>query len=179
MAYVLADQQGWLGKDEEEPFTFSALNNFQAMRDAVNAGTCDYFMWETFTTKPYHDSGEVKRIGQITPPWPAFLFAAHTDLIRDRPEDIKTIFRATEKASALFTEQKGNESVKLVMDILGYNEQDVRNWFKTVHYAPVQSRVSRSALQTTVTTLIRGKVLSAPGPSPETFIDASVTELDQ
>lgn len=178
MAYVLADQQGWLGKDEE-PFTFSALNNFQAMRDAVNADKCDYFMWETFTTKPYHDSGEVKRIGQITPPWPAFLFAAHTDLIRDRSKDIKKVFRATEKASALFMEQKENESVQLVMNNLGYKEEDVRNWFKTVHYAAEQSHVSRSALQTTITTLLRAKVVSAPGPSPENLIDASVTVLSQ
>ena len=29
----------------------------------------DVFMWETFTTKPFHDSGEVKRVGDITTPW--------------------------------------------------------------------------------------------------------------
>ena len=33
------------------------------LRASVNDGSTDAFMWETFMTKPYHDSGVSKRNG--------------------------------------------------------------------------------------------------------------------
>ncbi|KAI7857927.1 hypothetical protein BDC45DRAFT_499689 [Circinella umbellata] len=182
MAYVLADQQGWLTNENKDgsnnqTFSFNVLNNFQAMRDAVNNDTSDFFLWETFTTKPYHDSGEVKRIGQITPPWPAFLFAAHVDLLQNHPQDLQNALKAIQKATLLFMEQKENDSVKLVMDILDYNEEDVRNWFKTVRYAGEHSQVSSRALQVTVSTLIKAGVVDAPGLAPENLVDLKVANL--
>ena len=51
------------------------VGNFEQLRSSVNSGETDAFMWETFTTKPFHDSGEVKRVGDITTPWPCFLLA--------------------------------------------------------------------------------------------------------
>ncbi|KAI9470470.1 hypothetical protein BDB00DRAFT_250888 [Zychaea mexicana] len=178
MAYVLADQQGWLTNDkDDEVFSFSALNNFQAMRDAVNSDASDFFMWETFTTKPYHDSGEVKRIGQITPPWPAFMFAAHVDLLQNHVQDLQRALTAIQKATLLFMEQKENDSVRLVMDTLDYNEEDVRSWFKTVRYSMDHSHVSSRALQVTVSTLIKAGVLEAPGLAPENLVDLQVASL--
>ena len=178
MAYVLADQQGWLSSDKsDEVFDFTVLNNFQAMRDSVNSDETDFFMWETFTTKPYHDSGELKRIGQITPPWPAFMFAAHVDLLQNHAGDLQRALKAIEKATLLFMDQKENDSVKLVMDILNYDEEDVRNWFKTVRYAADHSQVSSRALQVTVSTLIKAGVVDAPGLTPESLCDLQIAHL--
>ncbi|GAN07841.1 periplasmic binding protein-like II [Mucor ambiguus] len=176
MAFVLADQREWLKKDEK-PFDFTVLNNFKAMRDAVNDGSCDYFMWETFTTKPYHDSGEVKRIGQITPPWPAFMFAAHTDLLNADKDGLKKVLGATQRATQLFMEQKEDESVKHVMRILEYPEEDVRRWFKTVHYASNHQQVSRKALDVTLSTLLKADVVSEPTKKIEELVDLQVAEL--
>ncbi|KAJ8663115.1 hypothetical protein O0I10_001292 [Lichtheimia ornata] len=181
MAYVLADQQGWLegnNNNESDVFGFNVLNNFQAMRDSVNDNSSDFFMWETFTTKPYHDSGEVRRIGQITPPWPAFLFAAHVDLLQNHAADLQRTLKAIQKATDLFVAQKEDTSVQLVMNILNYKEEDVRNWFKTVSYAKDHSHVSSRALQVTVSTLIKAGVVNAPGPSPETLCDLQVAVLE-
>uniref|UniRef100_A0A1C7N5C2 Ca3427-like PBP 2 domain-containing protein n=1 Tax=Choanephora cucurbitarum TaxID=101091 RepID=A0A1C7N5C2_9FUNG len=176
MAFVLADQRKWLEKDKK-PFDFTALNNFKAMRDAVNDGTCDYFMWETFTTKPYHDSGEVKRIGQITPPWPAFLFAAHTDLLASDTEGLTRVLHAIQQATTLFMDQKQDESVKHVMRILDYPEEDVRRWFETVHYAPQHQQVSRDALKVTLSTLLKADVISEPIKQVEELVDLEVAQL--
>jgi hypothetical protein len=174
MAYVLADQRDWL-KENEAPFEFNVLHNFKAMRDAVNDGSSDYFMWETFTTKPYHDSGEVKRIGQITPPWPAFMFAAHTSLLGS--DEVKKTMAAIQKATDLFMAEKEDASVKHVMRILDYPEKDVRDWFKTVKYASDLRQVSRGALDVTVATLRKADVVPEPVKKPEDLIDASVAEL--
>lgn len=171
MAYVLADQQGWLAQSKD-PFQFQALSNFQAMRDAVNSSACDFFMWETFTTKPYHDSGEVKRIGQITPPWPAFLFAAHVDVDMTA---VQRILKAVQLASTIFMAQKDGASIKRVIDILGYDEADVRNWFKTVRYAQDMTQVSRRALEVTGSTLVKAGVLSEV-PNIEDLCVASLSQ---
>lgn len=50
MGFVLADQQGWLN-EEKEPFEFQILNDFKRLRDGVNNGIADAFMWEVFTSK--------------------------------------------------------------------------------------------------------------------------------
>ncbi|KAI9313616.1 hypothetical protein BX666DRAFT_2020623 [Dichotomocladium elegans] len=183
MAYVLADQQGWLmpatgASENQDVFEFNALHNFQAMRDSVNDGTSDFFMWETFTTKPYHDAGEVRRIGQITPPWPAFMFAAHVDLLQQRPTDVQHVLKAIQRASTLFIDQKETDSVKLVMETLDYKEEDVRSWFKTVHYPKDNTRVSSRALQVTVSTLIKAGVVDQPGPASETLVDLQIATLE-
>src|SRR5690606_18446254 len=70
MGYVLADQQGWLNPSNSEPFSDTVvLNNFQNLRDGVNDGRADFFMWEHFTSKKYYDSGEIRRVGEIYTPW--------------------------------------------------------------------------------------------------------------
>ncbi|KAI8636161.1 hypothetical protein BD408DRAFT_356169 [Parasitella parasitica] len=178
MAFVLADQRGW-HENDEPPFDFTVLHNFKAMRDSVNDGSCDYFMWETFTTKPYHDSGEVKRIGQITPPWPAFMFAAHTDLLSDQEKKsgLRKVLGAIEKATQSFMDQKEDESVKLVMKNLDYPEEDVRSWFKTVHYPSNNRQVSGNALDVTIKTLLKAKVVNKPAKEAQDLVDFDIAEL--
>jgi hypothetical protein len=58
MAFVLAQQRGW---NPQTDVSFRVVGDFAKLRGAVNAGDADAFMWETFTTKPFHDSGEIKR----------------------------------------------------------------------------------------------------------------------
>ncbi|KAG2234404.1 hypothetical protein INT48_003631 [Thamnidium elegans] len=176
MAYVLAEQRKWLKKDQA-PFQFTVLNNFKSMRDGVNDGSCDYFMWETFTTKPYHDSGEIKRIGQITPPWPAFMFAAHVDLLKNHVEELVKVLKAIEKATKIFMDQKEDESVKHVMRILEYPEEDVRRWFKTVKYAEDTQQVSQDAIKVTLSTLLHAGVVNEPIKSVEELVDLQVAHL--
>ena len=53
MGWVLADQEGW-GADNAEGkshFEFVVCDTFKRLREAVNEGRADAFMWEYFTTK--------------------------------------------------------------------------------------------------------------------------------
>ena len=61
MTYVLANQRGWNIND----ISFEVKGNFKNLRDSLNDNTTDAFMWETFTTKPFHDSQEIKRLGDV------------------------------------------------------------------------------------------------------------------
>ncbi len=46
--------QGW---NPETDVKFAVKGNIQQLCDGVNDNSTDAFMWETFTTKPYHDKG--------------------------------------------------------------------------------------------------------------------------
>jgi hypothetical protein len=50
MGYVLADQQGWLSPQSSPYADFVVLQTFVNLRNAVNDGTADFFMWEHFVS---------------------------------------------------------------------------------------------------------------------------------
>lgn len=181
MAFVLADQQQWLSenqnKDEEKaPFAFKEFYNFKAMRDAVNDDTADYFMWEKFTTKPYHDSGEVKSIGEITPSWPAFLFAAHTDLLKENIEGLKKVLSVIQTATTEFRQDE-DTATKSIVDSFEYQKEDVSAWLKTVRYPTDHFEVSRQALEDTIKTLGKAGVVDSSKMDPASCCAVSVARL--
>jgi len=191
MSYVLADQMGWLdtpaeaapqpgamtSAEDEEVFRFNVLKDFKGLRDGVNSQAADAFMWEQFTTKPYHDTHEVRRIGHITTPWPAFLIAVRTELLQEEAEMIKRLMVAITESCALFMkERESGASIDYVAKTYGQKEEDVRAWFTTVRYADNCAHVSRDVLQNCVSTLIKAHVLTEDVP-PEKLADIRVAAL--
>src|ERR1700712_2415959 len=57
MGFVLADSQGWLQQSSSSspaaPFEVIPLQTFEKLRNGVNGGEADFFMWEHFTSKKY------------------------------------------------------------------------------------------------------------------------------
>ncbi|KAI1306702.1 hypothetical protein EDD11_004705 [Mortierella claussenii] len=146
--YVLAEQEGWLQQgadpeseaavDHKAPFDFKVLDTFQQMRDSVNDGTSDAFLWEKFTTKPYHDTKEVRLVDTITPPWPAFMIAASTHLVSDnsqRQSMLSRFLRALSAATQRFVDPDHySDSIQFVQTKMSYTQQDVQDWFSGVRY---------------------------------------------
>ncbi|KAG0226836.1 hypothetical protein BGW42_003342 [Actinomortierella wolfii] len=150
--FVLADQEGWLeGKtspaDEgyKAPFEFKVLHNFANLRNSVNDNTSDAFLWERFTTKPYHDSKEVRLVDTITPPWPAFMIAAsirHLPVTADSVSNnvVAKFLSVLTRSVSEFTDPKNYESsIQYVQDKMSYNRQDVVDWFSGVRYPSEQT----------------------------------------
>jgi len=191
-AIVMAKLRGWQRKNE-----FTVLKDFKGLRDGVNAGAAaaaaakvakadegessgdevaraDCFLWEEFTTKPYHDSGEVKRVGQITTPWPAFMIAARTDVLEREPETLRAFMRALTKSCALFTQDK-DAAVQYVVDHYGNLPEDASTWFDRLRYSPDHA-VSRRVLTECGATLVEADVLKPD--MIEGDIVAKVTQPD-
>ncbi len=74
MAYVLAQHHGWL----PDRLRFEIVNNLNGARQALARGVADGFLWEQFTTQPWVDTGEFRRVGVIDTPWPCFVVAVRT-----------------------------------------------------------------------------------------------------
>ena len=181
MSFVLADQKGWLDESHEEEkgdaFQFSILKDFKGLRDGVNDGTADAFMWEQFTTKPYHDKGEVRKIGHITTPWAAFLIAVRTELLNQDHEMVKRLLVAITESCTLFMKEKETgQSIDHVSKTYGQKEDDVRAWFTTVKYPDDCSKISEQVLRNCVSTLIKARVLTEETPATQ-LVDSRVATL--
>ncbi|KAK9720278.1 hypothetical protein K7432_004232 [Basidiobolus ranarum] len=147
MSLYLADTKGWFEGGQTTPLDFEILNNIDGLIAGVNDGSADAFLWEVFTTKPYYDAGKVKKIGQVVPPWPSFYIGANVTTLKTHQRTVKQFLAAVNEATRWFVHHKETKSVEFVMKQLGYPEEDVRNWFKTVTYPENVAAVSRSILQ--------------------------------
>ena len=147
MASVLASQRGWSTADQK----FNIIGGFQALRDSVNDGTSDVFMWETFTTKPWYDSGEVTRLGDISTPWPCFMLAARKGTVDKHLESLQRMLAVVNGAAKDFhaaPEAAINEVVKRQ----GQKREDAAAWFSTVNIS-AERFVSEAALDRVVDAL--------------------------
>lgn len=161
MGFVLADQQGWLTPGSaQQPFSDNVvLNNFANLRDAVNSGEADFFMWEHFTQKRYFDSGEIRRVGEIYTPWSSWKIVASTDLPADDAR-VQTLFEKLDHGVAHFNENQ-EEAVKYIYTNLDYTEADAREWLKTVKFPSQTKGVKAETVESCVAILQKAGVLVA------------------
>ncbi|KAF9582994.1 hypothetical protein BGW38_010455 [Lunasporangiospora selenospora] len=170
--YVLAEQEGWLkgsspaDLDFKAPFEFKVLNTFQKMRDSVNDGSSDAFLWEKFTTKPYHDSKEVRLVDTITPPWPAFMIAASVRHLPSTADTAKTCLLArflrglTRSVQQFVVPENYEASIAFVQEKMSYTERDVKDWFEGVRYPSAGcATVQQRAMVTCAKTLLEAGVI--------------------
>ena len=152
MGYVLADQQGWLGGSD--PFHVVPLNTFAKLRDGVNEGTADFFMWEYFTTKRYIDSGEIKRIGEIYTPWSSWKIVA-----RDPSDErVLPMLERVNQGIQHFNSHS-DEAIHYISTSLDYSAEDAEAWLKTVRFPKDTSGVKADVIQRTVSSLVKAGVL--------------------
>jgi ABC-type nitrate/sulfonate/bicarbonate transport system substrate-binding protein len=166
MGFVLADQQGWLtsGSESGSPYADTVvLNTFANLRNAVNSGEADFFMWEHFTSKRYYDSGEIRRVGEIYTPWSSWKIVASTQLttqggagLDGRLEDL---FGKLDRGIAYFNEH-ADEAVKYISTELDYSEEDAREWLKTVRFPKQIQGVDPAVVEKTVQVLQKAGVLA-------------------
>ena len=134
MGFVLADQQKWLSTASPYADTV-VLHTFEKLREAVNNGDADFFMWEHFTSKKFYDAGEIRRLGEIYTPWSSWKIVASTQLTQGGALDarVKDLFGKLDQGVKHFNENQ-EEAVEYISTHLGYTEPDAREWLGTVKF---------------------------------------------
>jgi ABC-type nitrate/sulfonate/bicarbonate transport system substrate-binding protein len=174
MSYVLADQQGWLDPSSSSPpFPVEPLNTFAKLRDGVNDGTADFFMWEHFTSKRYYDNGEIKRIGEIYTPWSSWKIVASNNLLNSASEsvlkdELQDVLSKINQGVKHFEENQ-EEAVQYISQELDYSEEDAREWLKTVRFAKDVRGVDTQVVDKTVGVLKKAGVLG-DGVDPQAMV---------
>jgi hypothetical protein len=79
MGKYLAFKNGW----DQSQLQFVVADNFDGLRNGLIAGKFHYFMWESFTTKPWVDRNEISKVADIETPWTAFSIAARKSVLSE------------------------------------------------------------------------------------------------
>ena len=123
MPYVHARQKDW----PVHKLQFRVINNLDGARMAFREEKADVFFWEKFTTKPYVDNGEFRRIGECPTPWSCFVVVASDKTLALHAEKVKALIEETlAQAQKLFNDPNRIEVIASGYDLL---PEDVESWF--------------------------------------------------
>lgn len=172
MGFVLADREGWLSAEGNPYSQTVVLNTFENLRNAVNSGEADFFMWEHFTSKRYYDSGEIRRVGEIYTPWSSWKIVASTKLVGEGKRDARVteLLAKLDQGIRYFNGNKA-EAVKYISTALDYSQEDAQAWLKTVKFPETTDAVKAETVDKCVNILRKAGVLTAgKGMDPKQMV---------
>lgn len=188
MAFVLADQKGWLRQekdDKSEGLVIHPLGPFKDIRDGVTGKdgqppVADFFMWEHFTTKPYFDGDKtpLKHIGEIYTPWPSWHIAASTSTFPEPASDPKLLklFDCFDRGIRDFNKDPESAINRLVQGEFGcqYSETDAMDWMVSVTFFDKTKGVDPKTMEGVVKLLEKAGVIE---PSTEVKDESGLVGL--
>jgi len=146
MAFVLAQQSGWLTKK----MSFVEVGGIEGARQALAKQEADAFMWEKLMTKPLVDSGEFRRVGEIDTPWPCFVAAVREDVLQSKSEALKHVFQVINTYATSFKQRENAQ--QLISDRFKLEQNDVSEWLQKTEWAQ-NAQVSTAMLDEVMHTL--------------------------
>ncbi len=141
---------------------FTIIKNIDGALDSLENLQTDVFYWEKYTTKPYVDSGQLRRVGEFITPWPCFVIAATDKILNEQPEAIIRMLRTIHDSCDRFMQT--DDSIPLVA--LRYNQQlkDVERWYHSTEWA-IHGWVSDKMLKSVVHNLQVANIIDSDYPT--------------
>lgn len=130
MAIVDANSQGHTLTEDQ----FVVIKNLDGALESLKDVNSDVFYWEKYTTKPFVDGGQLRRIGEYLTPWPCFMIAATDDILEREPENVVRVLRTIHDSCDLFM-MKDDESIPMVAERYGLQVKDTERWFHSTEWA--------------------------------------------
>ncbi|MFK7810318.1 MAG: substrate-binding domain-containing protein [Saprospiraceae bacterium] len=131
MAIVDANSNGHqLDKDQ-----FEVINNLEGALESLDKLESDVFYWEKFTTKPYVDKGQLRRIGEYRTPWPCFVVAATDRILEEEPDAVIRTLRTLHDRCDLFMQSDDKEAIAMVSERYDQKPEDVARWYHSTGWA--------------------------------------------
>ena len=122
MAYVNAKNNNW----NINNLKFEIVDNIIGAEKSLTNGESDYFMWETFMTKPLVDAEIFRKIGSCPTPWPCFVIAVRNEILENQPETIQKIMSIINEKTKIFKQISSIDQV--ISDKYQLKIEDVRSW---------------------------------------------------
>ena len=129
MAIIDANSRGL----EIQSDQWNVIGNLDGALAALSKKEADVFYWEKFTTKPYVDNGQLKRVGEFYSPWPCFVIAATDEILEERPEDVIRILRVIHDECDRFMQD--SSAIDLVSRRYHQKKEDVARWYHSTEWA--------------------------------------------
>ena len=122
MAYVNAQNEGW----DTKSLQFEIVNTLDGAIEALTNGTADYFMWERFMTKPIVDKGIFRRVADCPTPWPSFVIAVRSEVLKNDADAIGTILDIINQTTEEFKEIPSID--RTLAERYGQQVEDIDEW---------------------------------------------------
>lgn len=126
---------------------FHVIKNLDGALDSLATLKTDVFYWEKFTTKPYVDSGQLRRVGDFATPWPCFMIAATDELLNRVPDSVVRMLRTIHDSADTF--MQAVDSIPLVAQRYEQKLKDVERWYHATEWA-IHGWVSDKMLRSVV-----------------------------
>lgn len=143
---------------------FTIIKNLDGALSSLSAGETEVFYWEKYTTKPYVDSGQLRRVGEFVTPWPCFVVAAREEILKEHPEVIIRMLRTIHDSCDKFMES--DDSIELVAKRYELQVKDVERWYHATEWA-IHGWVSDKMLRGVVHNLKVAEIIDKDSVIPE------------
>lgn len=169
MAFVDAEKRRW----DLSALKFHEVGSLDGAIESLKNDESGIFLWEKFTTKPFVDKGDLKRVGECPTPWPCFVVAVRNETLINHEEEVLKMLEVINASCKAVMDDA--QSAVVIADKYNLEVSDAKEWFaQTVWNTKVE--VSKKSLQEVIDTLIDLKVLEEHS-KPEK-ICAGFTHLD-
>lgn len=139
MSYVLAKREGW----DSNTLDFKTVSNLPGALEVMTPEKPEMFLWEKYTTKPWVDSNQMKRIGEVPSPWPCFAIIATDKALTEFGEVIFQLRDIVYQSSEDL--QSSDSAIDEISKNYDLNRNDVIEWFMQTTWA-VDAAISRTQL---------------------------------
>ena len=131
MAIVDANSKGrYLDKGQ-----FVVIQNLEGALESLKAEETDVFYWEKFTTSPYVDSKQLRRVGEYRTPWPCFVVAATDRILAEESDAVVRTLRTIHDRCDQFMRSDDGEAIRLVSARYGLKRADAARWYHNTGWA--------------------------------------------
>lgn len=161
MAFVNARNQGW----DPEELTFEIVGNIDGAVPALKSNSAQYFMWESFTTKPLVDNKIFRKVGDCPTPWPCFLIAGREEFLEQNTEEVKKMLKVINNRTGRFKEIP--EIKEKLARRYSQKPEDIEAWLKITSWS--QHQLSEEELEKVQDTLLELNLISEKLPAPNYF----------
>ncbi len=149
-------------KIDKEQFTI--IKNLEGALTSLTELSTDVFYWEKYTTKPYVDSGQLRRVGEFVTPWPCFMIAATEEVLEREPESMIRMLRTIHDSCDRF--MQSDENIALVEQRYGQRRKDVERWYHSTEWA-IHGWVSDKMLRSVVHNLKVAEIVDEAAQLPD------------
>ena len=160
MAIVDAESKGY--KLEKDQFTI--IKNIDGALPSLDNLETDVFYWEKYTTKPFVDSGQLRRVGEYNTPWPCFVIAATDKILKEHPDTIVRMLRTIHDECDKFMQD--DSVVQLVSERYDQKLKDVERWYNSTEWA-IHGWVGEKMMKSVIYHLQTAEIIGKDDPIPE------------
>lgn len=161
MGLALAERENW----NPDTLQFEVVTNLPGALEAYKTNPDGLFLWEKFTTKPWVDSKQMKRIGEIPSPWPCFSIIASDQALNDFGKEIFQL-RDLVYEEAYRLEKSKSETIRAISMAYELQEKDVKSWISQTKWATTET-VSLGEMKKSMEKMVKLGILKEPIPPKE------------